>query len=479
MKHFLENDSFALYTARVYYEWLQARDEGRDVGHLKEVCKSIQNRFSSDNRQDTLNDLAVAYALEKELREAPISEKFAYTEPSDYKGILEERPKKERMVFNVSDEEMKRRILGGWIGRVAGCLLGKPLEFWRRDPLRGMLKEIGNYPVSRYVSTKDFTPELIKKYGIKTGTPLITQPWIDELKGYAPADDDTNYTVLNLKLMETFGYDFDPGDVLYAWVYWVPGGLCCTAERVAYNNALNGMSAPATAAFRNPYREWIGAQIRAEVFGWANPGHAEAAAEAAFRDACVSHTRNGIYGEMFAAAMVGAAMHSIDIREIIEAGLGEIPENSRLAEAVRSVMADYDSDMTLEESIEKLHALHDEKNIFEWCHILPNEKIVVLSLLHSDGDFTRAIGNCVQFAFDTDSNAAVVGAIMGTLLGPEGIEGKWTAPLGGVLSSTVLDEERNRFEDLAERTFKISKRKIVPDLRIKDRFHYNDAFIID
>ena len=41
MKHFMENDMFALYTARVYYDWQQARDEGRDVAHLEEVCKAI------------------------------------------------------------------------------------------------------------------------------------------------------------------------------------------------------------------------------------------------------------------------------------------------------------------------------------------------------------------------------------------------------------------------------------------------------
>jgi ADP-ribosylglycohydrolase len=479
MKHFMENDTFGLYTARVYYDWQQARDEGRNVEHLKEVCKAIQKRFYSDNRQDTLNDLEVACALEREMRKAPVTEKFKYGEPSDYEEILKERPEKGRAIFSVPDGAAKKRILGGWTGRVVGCLLGKPLEFWKHKNLIGMLKETDNYPVNRYVSTKDFTPDLIKKYNIKTGGPLIKQPWIDELKGYAPADDDTNYTVLNLQLMEVFGYDFDPGDVLYAWIYWVPAGLCCTAERVAYNNALNGLSVPATATFQNPYREWVGAQIRAEAFGWVNPGNAEAAAEAAFRDACVSHTRNGIYGEMFIAAMVAAAMHSNDAREIIEAGLGEIPENSRLAMAVRSVIAEYDNGMTLEESIEKLHSLHDENNIFEWCHIIPNEKIVILSLLHSGGDFTRAIGNCVQFAFDTDSNAAVVGAVMGTLLGSEGIEEKWTAPIGGLLASTVLDEHMNRIEDLAERTFKIAKREIVPDHRLKQRYDYNESFNID
>lgn len=479
MKHFLENDTFGLYTARVHYDWQQARDEGRDVEHLKEVCKAIQKRFYADSRQITLNDLEVAYALEKEMRGAPTTGESRYIEPSDYEEILKERPEKDRAIVRVSDEEAQKRILGGWTGRVVGCLLGKPLEFWKCKDLIGMLKETNNYPLTRYVSTKDFTPELIKKYNIKTGTPLIKQPWIDELKGYAPADDDTNYTVLNLKLMEVFGYDFDPGDVLYTWINWVPAGICCTAERIAYTNALKGLSAPATAIFQNPYREWVGAQIRAEVFGWVNPGDAEAAAEVAFRDACVSHTRNGIYGEMFTAAMIAAAMHLTAVRDAIEAGLGEIPEKSRLAMAVHSVIAEYDSGMTLEQSIEKLHSLHDEDNIFEWCHIIPNEKIVVLSLLHSGGSFTRAIGNCVQFAFDTDSNAAVVGAVMGSLLGPEGIEEKWTAPIGGTMESTVLEESMNRIEDLAKRTFKVAKREIEPDYRIKQRYDYNESFDIE
>ena len=479
MKHFMENDTFGLYTARVYYDWQQARDEGRDVAHLKEVCQAIQKRFYADDRQVTLNDYQLACALEEQLRTAPVLEHNKYVEPSDYEEILRERPDIHREASAISDEDVKRCILGGWTGRVAGCLLGKPLEFWKRENLKNMLAETKNYPVTRYVSTQDFTPEMVKKYNIVTGTPLNNQPWIDELEGYAPVDDDTNYTVLNLKVMEVFGYDFDPGDVLYAWLNWLPAGVCCTAERVAYKNAMEGFSAPTTATFQNPFREWVGAQIRAEVFGWVNPGNPEAAAEAAYRDACVSHTRNGIYGEMFVAAMVAAAARTTDIREIIQAGLGEIPQKSRMALAVQSVLEDYDSGMTYEDSLEKLHKLHDENNIFEWCHVIPNEKIIVLSLLYSGGDYSRAIGNCVQFAFDTDSNAAIVGAVMGTLLGPEGIDEAWTNPTGGMLASSVLDEHMNSISQLVDRTMKIMKREIEPDQRLKRRYDYNESFDIE
>lgn len=51
----------------------------------------------------------------------------------------------------------------------------------------------------------------------------------------------------------------------------------------------------------------VGADIRCDIFGHACPGRPERAAELAFRDAVLSHERNGVYGAIFFAATLAAA----------------------------------------------------------------------------------------------------------------------------------------------------------------------------
>ena len=454
-RYAMGNNPFEIYSGKLYAQWQQARDEGRDVAALEEACRAVRDA-AAKGPAAARDQLPLAYALYDALEAAAVRPGHVYCEPSDYAGILAQRPES-RDVGPLPDRAVLRdRILAGWTGRVSGCLLGKPLEFWALKPLRGMLHDIGNYPVDRYIAAADFTPLIREKYDIAVGSPVNKQPWIDEIGDHAPIDDDTNYTVLNLRLLETFGRDFTPEEVLFAWVNWMPAGVCCTAERIAYVNALGGMRPPETAVYRNPYREWVGAQIRAEIFGWVNPGDPQAAAEMAYRDACVSHVRNGIYGEMFAAAMVAAAMVCGDVRAVIGAGLAQIPTHSRLAEAVRDTISDFDAGVTYEQAVQKLHGRYDENDMFDWCHTIPNAVIVVLSLLHGAGDFAKALGLCVQAAMDTDSNGAVVGAIMGSMLGSAGIPAYWGDCFGYKLASSVDGYHLMKLEELADRTLAVA-----------------------
>lgn len=56
----------------------------------------------------------------------------------------------------------------------------------------------------------------------------------------------------------------------------------------------------------------------------------------------ISHVKNGIYGEMFVAAMLAASFVTSDVKEVIEIGLSEIRKKCRLSEAVHDTVAWYE-----------------------------------------------------------------------------------------------------------------------------------------
>ena len=157
-----------------------------------------------------------------------------------------------------------------------------------------------------------------------------------------PCDDDTNYTIMGYKIIERYGKDFTAENVASMWLATQVKNAYCTAERVAYRNFVNGYLPPESAEYKNPYREWIGAQIRGDFFGYFNPCNPRMAAEMAHRDASISHIKNGIYGEMFVSAMIAAAFSTKNPEEVIRCGMAEIPSTSRLYEAIEKVLEGYE-----------------------------------------------------------------------------------------------------------------------------------------
>src|SRR5690606_8263303 len=102
-----------------------------------------------------------------------------------------------------------------------------------------------------------------------------------------------------------------------------------------YRNLANGLKPPLTATYNNPYQEWIGALIRADIHGWTNPDAPRRAAHLARHDAVLSHTGNGVYGAQWAAALIAAAFTAPTVRAAVDTALTVIPAGSRLARTVR------------------------------------------------------------------------------------------------------------------------------------------------
>lgn len=438
----LKNVNGLDYAKDLLLEWEQCLGEGLDVASRKEEVDAFLAQ------PDAMKSAGEAERLGKLLTTAPTRSDFAYTEPSAYAEIQAELSPRRHSFAAVSDRQLlEEKIAGAWIGRIAGCLLGKPVEGWRTETLYPFLQAIGNYPVTRYIEKRDFTPELIEAFRLNPDG-----CWADNLNGAAPWDDDTNYTVLALRVLEKYGWDFTSDDILESWLDSLPLLSTYTAERVAYRNALLGMEPPQTAAFHNPFREMIGAQIRGDFFGYINPGEPKKAAEMAFRDASVSHVKNGIYGEMFVAAMLAAAAASDDIRCIIDAGLDEIPQNCRLRRDVEDVMRWYSDGVSAEDIIRHIHSRYDEHTGYGWCSTNSNAMIVTMGLLCGEGDFGRSVCLAVQAAFDTDCNGATVGSIVGMWKGKAAIPPHWYTPFAQKLATTLPKDALLSVDELVKRT---------------------------
>ena len=246
--------------------------------------------------------------------------------------------------------DLADRVLGGWLGRIAGNMLGKPVEqgdYWTRDRIDRYLRQAAALPLT------DYLPEPADR---ARASFALRPEWRRCVRGRIHGscrDDDVDYAILGLHLLETHGFGFSTEQVGDLWLLRLPYLQTFTAERAAYRNLANGLKPPLTATYDNPYQEWIGALIRADVYGWTCPGDPRRAASLARRDAVLSHTGNGVYGAMWAAALVAAAFTAPTVRHALDTALTVIPASSRLARTVRRVL-------TLHETAAELggHARH-------------------------------------------------------------------------------------------------------------------------
>jgi len=429
------------YCKTLDIELKQCIDEGLDIDEFKETFENAIKMPYSKEQADLADEL-----FEKIIN-AEIKADYKYNEPSDLESIKALRQPYTYKKITLTNDLLYKKIKGAWYGRICGCLLGKPLEGIKTNELYPLLKETDNYPLSRYVLSTDITDEMIEKYDFC----LENKAWADVIE-CAPIDDDTTYTVLAQILIDKYGHDFLPKDMAKIWLQSQPIEKYFTAEKSAYRNFINGYAPPYSAMYQNPYREWIGAQIRGDYFGYIAPGAPELAAEYAFRDASISHIKNGIYGEMFASAMIACAANAESVTDVIKAGLAEIPATSRLYEAVYDIIEKLENGVSQEDCIAFIHNKYNEFDSHDSVHTIPNALIVTIALLYGNGDFSKSICLAVQIGYDTDCNGATVGSVLGMLNGFDSIGDEWVKPLNNKLDTGITGMGVVEISDLVEKT---------------------------
>jgi len=376
--------------------------------------------------------------------EAPQWPDYLYTEPTAWDDIVAACPGFPAQPAPLPEQSsLHDRIYGAWLGRCAGCMVGKPVEGRSRDEIKHLLDIGGEYPLQHYFPVIEDTGEIAYR--------PPSDPCLRQNITCSARDDDTDYTILGLHLVKTYGLHLTPADVGKEWLLRLPYHKTYTAERAAYRNLTMEIPADQAAVVMNPYREWIGAQIRADAFGYVCPGWPHQAARLAYQDASLSHVKNGMYGEIFFAAMLAESLVSEygQIEAVIERALQVVPEASRFTEMVRDVVEWCERDAAWEDTWERISATYGH---YHPVHTINNAALVLMGLLHSEGDFGQAICIAVMGGWDTDCNGATAGSVMGALLGAGQLPDKWVAPLNDTLHSALDGYNVNSISDLAAQT---------------------------
>ena len=320
-----------------------------------------------------------------------------------------------------------------------GCVLGKPVENVPREGIRAIAESTGNWPLHTWFTAAGLDPAVGERYPWNRASRSTSLA--ENIDGI-PEDDDLNFTMLGVLLLESCGTGFDALDIAKLWLDYLPAGRIFTAERVALRNLLDAYLPPETATRRNPFREWVGARLRVDAYGWASGGDPVRAARMAWHDARVSHTANGVYAAMFMAAAHAASLGAATASECADVGLSVVPHRSRLAEAVRAARElDGPWETVVDALYERFGALHGVHSI--------NNTALVAAALYTFHDFSSAVCGVVQGGWDTDTNGAAVGSIFGAL---DPIEERWSAPLRGRFASSLPTFEGISLAELVEHT---------------------------
>ncbi len=412
----------------------QLETSGYPVGELVDQARDAARDGDLIRLEETRRQLA---QLERD-------GEWPYDEPTDEEELRSLTVAVEAVPCDRSS--LPERIRGAWLGRTIGNTLGKPIEGLNRSEVEIYLRAAAQWPQSGYLPLLDPLPAGVNR--LHPSAPFATVGRFTDV----PRDDDIDWTILNLHLLEVHGTALTTDAIAAAWLDRLPFTQTYTAERAAYRNLILGLRPPATATHLNPYREWIGALIRGDVFGYVHPGDPGAAARLALVDGRLSHVANGLYGEMWVAALVAAALASESVAAAVRVSLRVVPPDSRLAHVIRGVMRLSEAGADRGAALDWID---DSLGHYSWVHTLNNAALIAVALLWGR-DLMDAAAISISGGRDTDSTTATVGSVFGAVHGASAIPAELIGTTHVHVRSAVRDFDRIRIDDLVTRTLRLT-----------------------
>lgn len=301
--------------------------------------------------------------------------------------------------------------------------------------------------------------------------------YTQDLSAGPPPNDDLDLQLVWLCAAEQYGKNINAhilGDYWLSYIIpnWVEYGT-------GKSNLRRGLLPPLSGHVDNPYENSCGCFIRSELWACLCPGHPEQAVRYAYEDAIVDHADEGMYAELFCAAVESAAFVESDRDKLIAIGLSYLPEDCAVAKAIRLVIRCYGDGLSYLETRRELFCqfpgtfgiqhtpLRDIKDEFPMAvpgfDAPQNIGIVLIGWLYGEGDFGKSLCIAVNCGEDTDCTAATLGAILGIVAGEQALPKQWLEPVGGVITTCCINLTTHQL-DIAESVEALSQRiiRLIP-----------------
>ena len=411
-----------------------------EQGH--EVAGCAERLVAASGSYDAL------LALAEDLSSLPLRADWPFVEPDDLAAIWAEAdPSRLNAPVRFDPSQVASRVETAWYARVSGCILGKPFEFDPTlDELRSVLDPAGEWPLTDYVT---------EATNARLRAPQPQWPeLVRERITHVCEDDDLNYSVLAMLLLERHGTAFTHDDVRRLWLLQLPVLATFGPERTQLLAAgvasLGGGTSNEWARVLNPTDEHCGALIRADAYGWACPGDPELAASLAHRDATVTHRRTGVYATMWVAAALATALVTEPAERLMpfRTALGFVPQRSRFAAIVRESLDLVDGATDWLDGYARIHGRFGE---YSHCRVY-QEVGTLLNTARFATDVGHGIGLQVCQGNDTDSFGATAGSYLGALLGPDAFDREhWTGRFGDRIHLALATFHEQSLSALAQR----------------------------
>ena len=341
------------------------------------------------------------------------------------------------MTFQL-DRKYEEKVYAGVLGKIIGVYLGRPFEQWSHELI---LETLG--PIEYYVNNKLDKPLIVTDDDI-TGTFTFLRALTD----YGCSDE-----ISAQQIGQTWLNNIVEGETILWW-----GGYGLSTEHTAYKNLKKGVFAPESGS-KSLNGQAISEQIGAQIFidGWAmvSPGDPEKAADLAKRAASVSHDGEAVYGAQIIAAMEAEAFVENDITKLIETGKKLIPRTSTIFKAIEDIQNWHSQNKDWLSTRGLISEKYGYDKFPGACHIVPNHSLIIMALLHGDGNFQESMKIINTSGWDTDCNAGNLGCLLGIKNGLDNFEGSsdWRGPVNDIMycptangGETITDATRESFK---------------------------------